>query len=98
MSLNSLRVVKILQENGTQVIVDMGKCDGNVGYLYFNFTVSLGTSLKYSLSWELCMEGEACVYFEDQLEYIMSSLQMTSHLSYVAAALKELGLNRSSWF
>lgn len=64
---------------------------------YFNFTMSLSTSLTYSLSWELCREGEACIYFEDQLEYIMSSLQMTSHLRYVAVALKQLGLNRSSW-
>lgn len=38
---------------------------------YFNFTMSLSTSLTYSLSWELCIEGEACIYFEDQLEYIM---------------------------
>ena len=95
MSLNSLRVIKISEENGTKVIVDTGKWYGDVGY--FNFTMSLSTSLKYSLSWELCTEGEACIYFEDQLEYIMSSLQMTSHLSYVAAALKQLGLNRSSW-
>lgn len=96
MSLNSLRVIQISEENGTKVIVDTGKWYGDGGY--FNFlTMSWSTSLKYNLSWELGTEGEACIYFEDQLEYIMSSLQMTSHLSYVAAALKQLGLNRSSW-
>lgn len=73
MSMNSLRVVEIAEENGTKVIVDTGNVMTIVGY--FNFTMSLSTSLKYSLSWELCIEGEACIYFEDQLEYIMSTFR-----------------------
>lgn len=73
MSLSSLRVMKILEENGTHGMVDVGKRCGDTGYLYL--TMSLSTSLKYSLSWELCTEGEACICLEHQLEYICPAFE-----------------------
>lgn len=33
MSMNSLRVVEIPEDNGTEVIVDMGKCNDDCGLL-----------------------------------------------------------------